>query len=91
MARDWSAAQVARLVEREYTRDYQWGDHWARLDPRTRAEFDVRVFAGLIITGADRLVDFNCTSSQEKGVCPRVGCAHDLREDRDRLAARFPS
>lgn len=91
MARDWSAAQVARLVEREYTRDHQWSDRWARLDPRTRAEFDVRVFAGLIITGADRLVDFNCTSSQEKGVCPRVGCVHDLREDRDRLAARFPS
>lgn len=91
MARGWSAAQVARLVEREYTRDHQWGDRWARLDPRTRAEFDVRVFAGLIVTGADRLVDFNCTSSQEKGVCPRVGCVHDLREDRDRLAARFAS
>jgi len=91
MAREWSAAQVARLVEREYTRDHQWGDRWARLDPRTRAEFDVRVFAGLIVTGADRLVDFNCMSSQEKGVCPRVGCAHDLREDRDRLAARFAS
>ena len=90
MARNWSAAQISRLVEREYTRDH-WGDHWVRLDPRTRAEFDVRVFAGLIVTGADRLVDFNCTSSQEKGVCPRCGCPHDLREDRDRLVARFPS
>ena len=91
MARYWSAAQVARLVEREYTRDHRWGDRWGRLKSPNAAEFDVRVFAGLIVTGADRLVDFNCTSAQEKGVCPRVGCVHDLREDRDRLAARFPS
>jgi hypothetical protein len=91
MARDWSAAAIARLVEREYARDHHWSDHWQRLDARTRAEFDVRVFAGLIVTGVDRLIDFNCMSSQEKGVCPRCGCAHDLREDRDRLMTKFGS
>ncbi|HKW01761.1 MAG TPA: hypothetical protein VJN96_18170 [Vicinamibacterales bacterium] len=91
MARDWSAAAIARLVEREYARDHHWSDRWRRLDARTRAEFDVRVFAGLLVTGADRLIDFNCTSSQEKGVCPRCGCPHDLREDRDRLMTKFTS
>ncbi len=91
MARGWTACEIARLVEREYTRDRGWGDRWIRLDPQTRADFDVRVFAGLIVTGRDRLIDFNCKSTQEKGVCPYAGCAHDLREDRDRLRARFPS
>jgi hypothetical protein len=91
MARGWTGSEIARVVEREYTRDHGWGDRWARLDARTRADFDVRVFAGLIVTGRDRLIDFNCKSSQDKAVCPFVGCAHDLREDRDRLWARFPS
>jgi hypothetical protein len=90
LAHGWRASQIAELVHREYTRDHQWGDRWTRLDARTRAEFDVRVFAGLVITGGDELVDFNCTSAQEKSVCPFVGCHHDLREDRERLRLRYP-
>jgi hypothetical protein len=90
-ARGWTPGRIARLVAREYATDHGWGDRWKVLDPQTRANFDVRVFAGLLATGADRLVDFNCMSSQEKGVCPRCGCAHDLREDRDRLLERFHS
>lgn len=91
LARGWPAARIARLVAREYVADRQWGDRWTRFDPQTRANFDVRVFAGLVATGVDRLVDFNCTSSQEKGVCPRCGCAHDLRLERDQLLMRFTS
>ena len=60
------AARIAALVEREYLADHQWGDRWVRLDARTRADFDVRVFAGLVLTGHDRLIDFNCVSSREK-------------------------
>jgi hypothetical protein len=56
------------------------------LDPRTRADFDVRVFAGMIATGLDPLVDFNCVSAQEKDICPRDGCEFDLRVDRNGLA-----
>jgi hypothetical protein len=55
------------------------------MDPATRAEFDVRVFAGLVATGLDRLVDYNCVSAQEKGMCHGIGCAYDLRLDRERL------
>jgi hypothetical protein len=40
----------------------------------------------MIATGLDPLVDFNCTSAQEKDVCPRTGCRFDLRVERDRLA-----
>jgi hypothetical protein len=91
LARGWRASEVAAVVLREYERDCGWGDRWTRLDPRTRADFDVRVFAGLVVTGVDPLIDFNCTSSQEKQLCPLAGCDHDLRTDRDRLRARYAS
>ena len=86
LARGWAAAQIAALVQQKFEEPHGWGDRWARSDPRTRADFDVRVFAGLVATGADELIDFNCVSAQEKDICPRVGCPHDLRVDRDRLA-----
>jgi hypothetical protein len=88
LSRGWKAAGIARLVEAHYEADHEWGDRWtARMNRRSRADFDVRVFAGLIATGLDQLVDFNCVSAQEKGLCPGSGCPHDLRVDRDRLAA----
>jgi hypothetical protein len=89
MAQDWSPRQIAGLVWSKYARDYDWGDRWTRLDAARRAEFDTRVFAGALLTGLDRAVDFNCVSSQEKNLCPRSGCPHDLREDCARLLARL--
>lgn len=88
LSRGWNAAQVAALVQQKYESDFGWGDRWRRLDPQTRAEFDVRVFGGLLATGADTLVDFNCVSAQEKDLCPRRGCPYDLRRDRERLWVR---
>jgi len=85
MARRWTARQVADAVGAAYATDCQWGGRWLRMDRQTRAEFDVRVFAGMITTGLDQLIDLNCVSAQEKGVCPEVGCPLDLRIDRDRL------
>jgi hypothetical protein len=88
---DWDAADIAALVESRYRADYGWGDRWTWMDARTRADFDVRVFAGMLATGLDSLVDFNCVSAQEKDLCPRTGCAFDLRRDRDRLRAAQPA
>ena len=86
LARGWSAAEVAGLVQATYEADHGWGDRWRlRMDAPTRAEFDVRVFAGMVVTGTDGLADFNCVSAQEKDLCPRSGCQFDLRTDRDRL------
>ena len=85
MAREWRPAAIAAVVESAYGADHEWGDRWSRLDARTRAEFDVRVFAGMVVTRLDTLVDFNCVSAQEKGICPREGCSVDLRRNRDRL------
>ena len=87
LAKGWTAAQIAALVQQKFEEPHGWGDRWAQSDTRTRADFDVRVFAGLVATGADELIDFNCVSAQEKDICPRVGCPRDLRIDRDRLAA----
>ena len=87
MARGWTAPEIAAVVQQKFEESHGWGDRWARSDPRTRADVDVRVFAGLVATGADELVDFICVSAQEKDVCPRAGCPHDLRVDRDRLAS----
>ena len=91
MARDWSPSEIAALVQRKYEEDHAWGDRWSRMHPRTRAEFDVRVFAGMIRTGLDTLVDFNCVSAQQKDLCPRSSCAYDLRRDRDLLMRPAPS
>jgi hypothetical protein len=85
LSHGWIAAEIAALVQTKYEEDHHWGSRWQRMDAATRARFDVRVFAGLVATDADALVDFNCTSAQEKGLCPRSGCQYDLRRDRDRL------
>ena len=82
---------IAAIVHERYLADFGWGRRWARLDPETRAEFDVRVFAGLAATGLDRGIDFNCTSAQEKGLCPAEPCTHDLRVDRARLLEARPA
>jgi hypothetical protein len=87
-SRDWSPARIARLVQGLYDADHGWGDRWTRrMDSGTRAEFEVRVFAGLLASGVDSLIDFNCVSAQEKGLCPQSGCQYDLRRDRARLTA----
>lgn len=86
LTRGWSAARIAGLVQAAYEADHDWGDRWqVRMDARTRAEFDVRVFAGMVMTGTDRLIDFNCVSAQEKNLCPWSRCQYDLRLDRARL------
>ena len=85
MAEGMKPRDIAAVVHSRYAADYGWVRRWSRLDAETRAEFDVRVFAGMLVTGLDRGVDFNCRSAQEKGLCPAVPCERDLRVDRDRL------
>jgi len=91
MARGWHPRHIAGLIHSRYAQDHGWGDRWKRFDAQTRAEFDVRVFAGMIATGLDQAVDFNCRSAQEKGLCPVSSCTFDLRCDRERLLARVRS
>lgn len=91
MAHGMAPRDIAAIVHARYAADYGWGRRWAWLDAETRAEFDVRVFAGLIEAGVDRAVDFNCTSAQEKDLCSRRPCGQDLRVDRARLLEAVPA
>ena len=91
LARGWHPRHVSGLVQFQYARPGFWPRHWERVDPATRADFDVRVFAGLIAMGLDEGVDFNCVSMQERGLCPGRECRYDLRRDRDRLRERRAS
>jgi hypothetical protein len=88
MACGWHPRHIAGLVHSRYARDFEWGARWTRMDRQARAEFDVRVFAGMVETGLDQGIDFNCRSAQEKGLCPGVECTHDLRHDRQTLLGR---
>jgi len=85
MAEGMAPRAIADIIQSRYAADFNWGDRWRWLDRRTRAEFDVRVFAGLLVGGIDRGVDFNCRSAQEKDVCPGTPCRSDLRANRQRL------
>jgi hypothetical protein len=90
-AHGWTAPEIASLVRRRYEDDHLWGNRWLRLDAATRAEFDVRVFAGLTAAGADDGIDFNCVSAQEKGLCPGGGCGVNLLDLRSRLLTQVPA
>jgi hypothetical protein len=74
-----------RTLTSRYALDSNWGARWFWLDRRTRAEFDVRVCAGLVAAGLDRSVDFKCRSAQEKSLCPGHSCVQDLRVNRQQL------
>jgi len=89
MADGMAPREVAEIVHSRYAADFNWGSRWSWLDARARAEFDVRVFAGLVAAGVDRGVDFNCRSAQEKDLCPGKPCPFDLRVNRQLLIDRM--
>lgn len=77
LAEGWPSHHIADLVA-ERMRDLLPDP--PPFDPQTRADFYVRMFAGLIVTGGDRLLDYNCTSTQEKGYCPGCPCGMNLAD-----------
>jgi len=87
LAEGWHPRMISGLLHSRYASDAGWGDRWWRTDPRTRAEFDVRVFATMLLTGLDEAIDFNCRSAQDKDLCACGPCPFDLRLNRDRLLA----
>jgi hypothetical protein len=85
LARGWHPRHIAGLIRSKYERNHGWGQAWYRYDATSRADFYVRLFAGLIATGRDGLVDFNCRSAQEKGFCTDGLCTGNLTDLRDAL------
>jgi hypothetical protein len=90
MALGWSPSSIARRICSSYSKDCDWGDTWVRLDPCSRAIFYTRLFTGMIATGIDKLMDFNCVSHQEKGYCVVPECSSNLTAYRDQLLQRRP-
>jgi hypothetical protein len=84
----WHPRHIAGLLRSKYERDYGWGDQWFRCDPCTRADFYARVFAGLIMMRLDGLVDFNCQSAREEGLCGTSQCSGNLLLYRQSLIDR---
>ena len=96
LALGWHPRHIAGLICSKYRRDFGW-TQFVNVDPATRADFYTRVFAGLFAAGMDDLVDFNCISAQEQGMCTFSTCGHNLlnfkqsaleRRAHDKLAHR---
>ena len=88
LALGWHPRHIAGLIRSKYERDHGWGDQWAGYDPATRADFFARVFAGLLVAGVDDLVDFNCQSGREEGICFVEHCPDNLLRFRSSLLDR---
>jgi hypothetical protein len=96
LALGWHPRHIAGLIRSKYERDFGW-TQFSDSDPATRADFYVRIFAGLFMTGRDDLIDFNCTSAREAGICFFTNCNDNLlrlreaalyRRAHDKLARR---
>jgi sugar phosphate isomerase/epimerase len=70
LAAGWHPRHIAGFIRSKFENpNFNWGVNWADYVPAIRADFYTRLFAGLYDTGLDRLIDFNCTSTREKGFC----------------------
>jgi hypothetical protein len=96
LALGWHPRHIAGLICSKYQRDFDW-IQFTDVDPATRADFYTRVFSGLFAAGPDDLVDFNCASAQEQGMCTLADCGFNLadfrksaleRREHDKLAHR---
>lgn len=85
LARNWHPRDIAGLIRSKYERDFGWGHLWYRYNACSRADFYVRMFAGMIATGCDRLQDFDCETTRQNGECPQTLCSEKLEELGERL------
>jgi len=85
----WNPSAIAQRIYGSYSQEHGWGDIWKRLEPCNRSIFYTRLFAGMIATGLDKLIDFNCVSHQEKGYCMIPECSSNLLAYRNLLIERI--
>ncbi|MCB1079032.1 MAG: hypothetical protein KDM64_14515 [Verrucomicrobiae bacterium] len=70
LAQGWHPRHIAGLVRSKFEDpSHGWGDQWQGYHPGFRADFYVRLFAGQISTGLDRLEDMNCEAEKARGFC----------------------
>jgi hypothetical protein len=78
LAIGWHPQHIAGLVRSFWEGPCNWGDQWKQFDAGSRSSFYVRMFAGLLADGTDRMVDHNCISHQQKGYCWQPNCGYSL-------------
>ncbi len=78
----WHPKHIAGLIRSKYERSDNWGDTWEEYNPPTRANFYVRLFAGMIYDGTDKMEDLDCIAHQQKGYCWVPWCGFDLKKYR---------
>lgn len=88
MAVGWQPWEISDLIHTRFHADVPWSGFWLRHDRQYRSSFYVRLFAGLIESGRDRLIDFNCVSHKEKGYCNVPWCSSNLLTYRQALLDR---
>lgn len=86
----WHPRHIGGLIRSKFENpSFGWGIDWNEYEPSTRADFYTRVFAGQFSTGLDQLVDFNCTSTREKGFCfPPTSGSCGLEDARSTLLSQ---
>ncbi|MFQ3676049.1 MAG: hypothetical protein SNJ64_05855 [Endomicrobiia bacterium] len=75
----WHPKHIAGLVRSKYERNYGWGGEWFKYDASSRANFYVRIYSDLVLSGIDKKEDLNCVSHQEKGYCFKPNCGFNLQ------------
>jgi len=91
LALGWHPRHIAGLIRSRYERDHGWGTYWLTYDAADRADFYTRLFTAQFVTGKDDLVDYNCVSTQEKGLCPATENCSGLEDLNRSLLARRAS
>jgi hypothetical protein len=96
MAIGWHPKHIAGMIYSKYMRDYGWEVNFRCYNANRWANVWVRIYAGMILGNIDGLLDFNCTSQQEKGEawmgmqhCPSPGCGFNLADYRAVLQKRM--
>lgn len=96
MAIGWHPKHIAGLIYSKYARHFGWEVNFTRYDANRWANVWGRIYAGMIVTGVDGLLDFNCISQQEKGeswmgmkYCPSPNCGYNLADYRRALERRL--
>lgn len=82
LSKGWHPRHIAGLVRSKLERDESLARQWRKYDAASRASFYVRLFSGLVSTGADTREDLNCFSHEEKRYCWQKQCGHNLMDYR---------
>jgi hypothetical protein len=88
LALGWHPSQIADLIRAKFKEDHHWNDIFSGYDPKFRADFYTRLFAGLVWLRLDSAIDFSCQSSQEQGWCFRQTCNDALERCQQSLINR---